>query len=171
MRRPKKTLIGWETKRKGNDMTNGIKGRISLLVTLTLLIFAFSCAGVKVEQLNDTIDKYNRALKWGGYQASAPLIDESVRQKLLAKKLKEMQDKNIVEYSLADLSISQDQKTATAVVQYSYIDQKTQSVHGFGELQVWKMVKGEWFLANIIESKDKPGSDIKHSDPEPDLNY
>lgn len=125
----------------------------SMLILVPPLIL--SCSGMKVKDLNDTIEKYNRALKWGGYSAVTPLMEESAKQTLLQKKMKEMQDKSIVEYALSDLSLDNSGKVATALVQYSCINQKTQSLNEFGEIQIWENIKGKWYLSKIISSEEK----------------
>jgi hypothetical protein len=128
--------------------------------TATVFISLFSWACVtKMSGLTDTIERFNRTLKWGGYPASAPMIDSESRDSLLEQKVKEMQGKNIVEYTVGDLSIDKTSETATALVQYSYINQRYQSVHNLTELQIWKYKNKNWFLSKIISPSSPPTED------------
>ena len=131
----------------------------------SLIILPFlACAGMKIGNLKETIDKYNKAIKWAGYASTAGMIEEAERQAILEKKLKEMNDKNVVEYSLGDLSLSGDGKSATALVQYSLINQKYQSLENSIELQLWKKIDGRWYLSKIINPNEKPQKG-KHATP------
>lgn len=138
-------------------MSERLKSNLICLILLgiSMPFLLLSCSGMKIKNLNDTIEKYNMALRWGGYSAVTPLIEESERETFIGKKMKDMQNKNIVDYGLSNISLDNDGKAATALVQYSFIDQNSQSLNSYGEIQIWKLIKGQWYLSKIIESDKK----------------
>jgi len=131
--------------------------KLFLIMTIVSLpSLFFNCAAMKTHSLKEAIDKYNLAYKWGGPAATSSLIDTSVKSEVLEKRIQEMEGKKIAEYTLASLSFESKLK-AQAIVQYAYIDEATQSLHGFSELQTWEYLKGGWRITKVIDSTKPTG--------------
>ena len=141
-------------------MTNLSKQKIILFLALFVISLFSGCAKSKMKRLSETINKYNKTLKWGAYSASSLMMTEDSRKELTQRILKELNNKNIVDYAIADMSYDEESKTATAIVQYSYINQRTQSLHNFAEIQLWSLTKGSWRLSNILESRKAKGTHL-----------
>ena len=121
-------------------------------IVLCLILFAAGC-NTKLQNLSETIEKYNNLLRWGGVRAVTSLIEEDAQKDILKKKLKEMENKSVVEYALVDLTMDKKKKNATAIMQYSCIYQKTQSLKTVSEIQLWKYDRGDWKLSKIMGDK------------------
>jgi len=122
------------------------------ILALVLSLSIVSCTS-KVKKLNDKIKIYNKTMQWGLLTSAAPLIDEPSRKDLIEERVKFLNGKNIVDSALVDLSINKKDKNATAIVQYSYIEERTQNLKIFNEIQLWKEIKGNWYLSKIIGAK------------------
>jgi hypothetical protein len=134
-------------------MENNMKRQFYLSLFVILSVSAVSCSSMKIKKLSKDIKTYSRTLKWGAYGASASFIEEDVRKDIINNRVNFLDGKKIVDYALVDIALDDDQQTATAVVQYSYINQKNQSLHAFNEVQLWKSTRGKWRLSKIIKAK------------------
>ena len=123
---------------------------IFLLTSLTLLS---SCN--KVKDLNKQIKTYSRTIKWKAYSAGASFIEKDKQKEIVGSRVKFFAGKNVVDFAIVDISLAEDKKSATAIVQYSFIEERTQSFKAFNEVQLWKAYGSKWRLSKVIKAESR----------------
>ncbi len=124
-----------------------------VIFLLTSSLLFSSCNSVK--GLSKQIKTYSRTIKWKAYSAGASFIEDGKQKEIIADRVEFFNGKNVVDFALVDVSIADDKKTATAIVQYSYIQERTQSFKAFNEVQLWKKTGTKWKLSGVIKAETK----------------
>lgn len=133
------------------------RSRLSLLVLVATAAFLVISCSSKYTSLRKRMEGYSRIMKWGAYTAAGNFIHEDSKQEVMKKILSFMKGKDIVDFGIVDVSFDENTNDATAIVQYAYIDQRTQSYKAYNEMQLWKKAKTKWYLSKIISAqRDNP---------------
>ena len=118
----------------------------SLMIWLGLSVSA--CKATRSKELNDTVKKYNNALRWKGYMSASKMVSNDMRKAFINEKIEELKDRNILEASVLDMAFNQEQTEAYVIVLYNQYLESTQTLTNVQERQVWKRDGWGWKLTS-----------------------
>ncbi len=114
-----------------------------------------SCAGRRLEQLNNRIESYWKGLRWRSPGSLVNMVDADDPAKFLSDITKRLDSIRIVDYSLLNSTLDQDKRNAMAVINYSYYQLNKQDLLSAQEVQHWQYQKGSGWRLKIESSKPK----------------
>ena len=129
--------------------------KLSVFLVATALLS--SCAGQRMNAFRHTLDSYWHGLRWRAPGTSSALVVDEERVKHLDRLSKKLDTIRIVDYTIVNVSFSQDKKEAFAVVGYSYYPLRSNSLRSGQEVQHWIRQQKTWrFKPSGTNKKSKP---------------
>jgi hypothetical protein len=115
-------------------------------IALLLAACAHEKSGDAFTRLKDSVDGYNHAFRWKYYERAATFLPKDIRASFLATYEDDDSSLQVEDYSIIDLDVGDDSKSATAKVKVRYMMLPSVTVEHVTLVQHWHELEGQWIL-------------------------
>jgi len=107
-----------------------------------------ACAPSRIERFNDRLEEYNQALRWATPPRIKSCVSVPKRDSLLPDLSAQLEEENVVDFSVTDVKLDKKTKRAFATVNYTFYRNDTQAVKDRIERLSWEYggTPEAWYL-------------------------